>query len=498
APGACSLRARAGRWARASALGLLLALGPSVAAEAAEIRTVARTIGEGYMVRLPGPEGALISRRRLVQYVNLGAFELLPPKRVDQARRDPDDGQLRVVGSLRLRHDFGTYVSRAGGASAPLLQSVDGRQIDLLYGYLEGNRLGGWVDLRAGRQFEMSGLDFYAFDGGWVRVRTPAHLAVEAFGGLQVDGSAVFGFPTFELDGTEGTGADRVSSPMVGAAVSVADVRFMDARMAYRRTSTPAALGEDRVDSDGTLGLRPGVDQELWSGSVALRLLDGKLSPYGAVRYNIGTDRVDDISAGVHWALTELHTVRAQYLRTIPAFDLDSIFNVFSVTPFEDLRLVYEVRPGPRWTIDARFQGRFFHDETTGVLGTEPEQARRFGGGGGAGAAYRRRRLGLRTDAFGLGGEGGLRAGASVDARTHVVYDRLALDTRGYLLYYRDELVPDRNGHSVALQVGTNLHLGHGIYFNVVAEEMFTPFYRGAFRTFGILSMDWAFRGGSR
>ena len=238
---------RRGGWASAVGLGLLLA-GPglgSTPAGATEIRTVARTIGEGYMVRMPGPEGALISRRRVVQYVNLGVYELLPPKEPGQWRRDPKDGQLRVVTSMRLRHDFGSYATGATGDADRLLRNLDGRQIDLLYGYLEGENLGGWVDLRAGRQFEMSGLDFYAFDGGWLRVRTPAHLAVEAFGGLSVDGSAMFGFPTFELDGTQGTGADRVSSPMVGAALSLADVRFMDARVAYRRTWTPESTAAD-------------------------------------------------------------------------------------------------------------------------------------------------------------------------------------------------------------------------------------------------------------
>jgi hypothetical protein len=486
----------------APALLLVAAVGlPAVLAErpaaAAEVRTVARTIGEGYMVRLPGPDGALVSRRRVVQYVNLGVFELLRPKEPGQLRRDHDDGQLRVVSSLRLRHDFGTYQTGATGDARANLQSMDGRQIDLLFGYLEAENLAGHVDMRLGRQFEMSGLDFYAFDGGWVRVRTPAHLAVEAFGGLQVDGSAVFGFPAFELDGTSGTGADAISSPMVGAAISMDDVEFMDARIAYRRTWTPASLGEDDLDSDGRLGLRPGVDQEIWSGTLALRLAHGKLSPFASARYNLGTSRLDDLGAGMTWVLTELHTVRAQYLRTIPAFDLDSIFNVFSVTPFEDVRLVYEVRPGPRWRLDARFQGRFFRDETT-ALGTAPAGPVRFGGGGGAGAVYRHRRVAVRTDTFGLGGEGGLRVGGSVDARTHVIYDRVALDTRSYVLYYKDEVDAARTGYSVAMQAGANLRLAHGVYLNVVAEELFTPYYRGAFRAFGILSVDWALRGGQR
>lgn len=472
-------------------------LSPS-AAVASEVRTVSKTIGEGYMVRVPGPDATLLSRRRVVQYVGVGVYGILPPKRPDQLRRDPDDGQMRVVTSMRLRHDFGTFTRRATGDAQQLLQHIDGRQIDLLYGYLEGERLAGFVDFKVGRQFEMSGLDFFAFDGGWVRARTPAHLSVEAFGGFSVDGTAVFGFPTFELDGTQGTGADRVSSPVVGAAVALADVSWFDARLAYRRTFTPAALGEDLVDSDGTRGLASAVDQELVSATAALRLAKGRLSPFFAGRFNLGTTRLDDLSAGVAWSLTDIHTLRAQYLRTIPAFDLDSIFNVFSLTPFEDIRVVYQVRPSTRWTLHGRFQGRIFRNETTAELGTEPDNPVLFGGGGGGGAAYRIRRFGLRADGFGLGGEGGMRAGATIDARTHVWWDRLAIDTRAFFVAYRDDVDTARRGYSLAMQVGTNLRLAHGVYFSAVAEQMFTPYYNSAFRAFGALSMDWAFRAGGR
>jgi hypothetical protein len=468
------------------------------AAQASEVRMMSRTVGEGYMVRMPGPEGALVGRRRLAQYVNLGVFGILPPREADEIRRDPRDGQLQIVSSMRLRHDFGTFTRQATGDAQRLLESLDGRQIDLLYGYFEGQNIARWIDFRAGRQFEMSGLDFYAFDGGWIRARTPAHIAVEAFAGQQVDGTALFGFPTFELDGTQGTPADASNSPMVGAGFSLADVRFADARFAYRRTWSPAAVNRTVADVPGDSGVGTVVDQELISASVSLRLADGRLAPFSAGRYNLGTNRVDDLSGGVAWALTEMHFVRAFYLRTIPSFDLDSIFNVFALEPFEDVRFVYEVRPGERWRIYARFQGRIFHAEETAELETPPELDRTFGGGGGAGAAYQRRRFAMRLDAFGLGGDGGVRAGGSIDTRTHVLWDRIAIDARGYGLYYRDELVDDRRGYSVALQAGTNVHLAHGIYLNAVAEQLFTPFYRTAFRAFGSLSFDWAFRVGQR
>jgi hypothetical protein len=481
---------------------LALAFGAAVLwatpAEASEVRMVSRTIGEGYMVRMPGPEGALVGRRRLAQYVNLGVFGILPPREVGQMRRDPKDGQLQVVSSMRLRHDFGTFTRRAGGDSARLLESLDGRQIDLLYGYFEGQNIARWIDFRAGRQFEMSGLDFYAFDGGWIRVRTPAHIAVEAFAGQQVDGTAIFGYPTFELDGTQGTPADDSSSPMVGAGFSLADLDFIDARFAYRRTWSPAAVNQSVADVPGSGGVGTVVDQEFISASASLRLVDGRLSPFSAARYNIATSRVDDLSAGVAWALTEMHFIRALYLRTIPSFDLDSIFNVFAIEPFEDVRFVYEVRPNERWRIYGRFQGRLFHADETAELATAPEQDTTFGGGGGAGASYQRRRFAMRVDGFGLGGEGGVRAGGSLDTRTHVLWDRIALDGRVYGLYYRDDIVQDRNGYSLALQAGTNVHLTHGIYLNVMGEELFTPYYRAAFRAFGSLSFDWAWRVGQR
>jgi len=466
-------------------------------ANASEVRTITRTQGEGYMVRVPGgDDDQLLRRRRLVQYVQLGVYNLLPPTEPGSRVRDRErDGQLQLVSSLRLRHDFGSYLRNGDDYAARALQSIDGRQIDLLFGYLEGQRLAGWLDLRIGRQFEMSGLDWYAHDGLWLRAHTPAHFALEAFTGLQVDGTDVFGYPTFELDGTTNTPADSSRSWMLGAAVATDGLRHIDARLAWRRTLSTTLLNPNIVNEDGSVGLPGGIDQDLVSASVAGRFFKGKLNPYGAMRLNLARLRVDDITAGLHFAFTEIHSIRALYLRSSPQFDTDSVFNIFAFEPVDDVRVVYEVRPGKRWALGARGQMRMFHNETT-AGGTEPLRAITPGYGGGLTAAFRVPRFRARTDAYGLGGEGGLRVGGSIDTRTMVAWNRLAIDARTYGLYYADPVVLDRQGWSFAVQGGINAQLWKGIHLGILAEEMVSSFYSTAFRMFGTLSFDWTVRMG--
>lgn len=487
-------------WRRTRALGLTIAAiawsAPELA-HATEVRVGARTIGEGYVVLTPGDSPRLLRRRRLVQYVNLGVYELLPPTEVDQWRRDPEDGQIEIVASMRLRHDFGEFLGDAGPTSGPVLESVDGRQIDLLYGYVQGREIGGFFDFRAGRQFETSGLDWYAFDGGWARVRTPAHLAVEAFGGMQVNAANLFGWPTFQLDGTSGEeGADRAGSPVLGAGLSLVDVRWMDARVAYRRTFTPASINRSIIeptgDADGSVQpLASGVDQELVSATMHMRLFDGVFAPFGALRFNLGTTRVDDISAGATVAIGDSHHIRAQYLRTIPSFDLDSIFNLFSVQPFEDVRLSYQVRPGGGWRLEGRGGVRLFRDAL-------PERRLALGWTAALAAAWQQRRFTVRTDSFVQGGEGGTRAGGSVDSQIRVAADRIGVDLRSYFTHYQDDLVVDRRGWGLAFQAGADFQLWQGVHLTVLAEEMVTPYLRHALRLLGMLSADWSFRVGRR
>ncbi|PRP93841.1 hypothetical protein ENSA5_42440 [Enhygromyxa salina] len=489
---------------RCLVLGACVGFVPRVAA-ATEVRIGARTIGESYVVVAPGPEPRLLRRTRLVQYLNLGVYELLPPREVDQWRREDEDGQLEIVASMRVRQDFGDFLRDAGLDSGPVLNSIDGRQIDLMYGYLQGRRLGGFFDFRAGRQFETSGLDWYAFDGGWARANTPAHLAVEVFGGLQVNGAHVFGWPTWELDGTSGNEpADRAGSPMMGAAISLSELRWIHARVAYRRTFTPAGINRNILEPtgapDGSVneGVIAGVDQELVSATLNMSLAKGVFSPFAAARFNLGTLRLDDLSAGFGVAVSERHAIRAQYLRTIPSFDLDSIFNLFTLQPFEDVRLSYQVQAGGGWTLLGRGSTRIFRNEPTAALGVEPESRLALGWGGALAALWQRKRFSVRTDAFVQGGEGGLRAGGSVDSQVRVLNDRIGIDLRSYFTRYVDDQVPERQGYGLSFQAGADFKLWDGVHLTLLAEELLTPFLVHAFRGLANLSVDWSFRAGRR
>jgi hypothetical protein len=474
------------------------------AANASEVRIGSRTIGEGYVIVAPGPEPQLIRRRRLVQYVNLGVFELLPPREVDQWRRDEDDGQLEIIASMRLRQEFGDFLSAAGPDSRPVIESVDGRQIDLMFGYLQGRRIGGFFDFRAGRQFESSGLDWYAFDGGWTRVNTPAHLAVETFGGMQVNAAHVFGWPTFGLDGTSGRGpADRAGSPMIGAALSVIEIPWIHARVAYRRTFTPTSINRNILEPtgapDGSVreGVLSGVDQELVSATVNMNIAKGTFTPFAAVRFNLGTSRLDDTTVGFGVAVSEHHAIRAQYLRTIPNFDLDSIFNVFNLQPFEDVRLSYQVRAGGGWTLLGRGSMRMFRAETNEAIDVAARPIT-LGPGGGLAALWQHRRLALRADTFAQGGEGGLQTGGSIDSQIRVLHDRIGIDLRSYFTRYSDDQVRGREGYGVSFQAGADFKIWNGVHLTLLAEEMLSTYFVHAFRGLATLSVDWSFRVGRR
>ncbi len=99
-----------------------------------------------------------------------------------------------------------------------------------------------------------------------------------------------------------------------------------------------------------------------------------------------------------------------------------------------------------------------------------------------------------RVDGYALGGEGGLRTGGSLDTRTMVAWNRLAIDGRVYGVYFQDEITQARRGYSLAVQAGLNVQLWRGIHLNLLGEELMTNYYTSALRLLASLTVDWSLR----
>jgi hypothetical protein len=317
-----------------------------------------------------------------------------------------------MVASMRLRHDFGVFVNDAGPSDSSL-RSVDGRQIDLMYGYLQGRKLGGFLDFRAGRQFETSGLDWYVFDGGWTRVRrrrtSPSRCSVGSSQQRTCSGGR-------RCSSTEPRNepADRAGSPCWAPPLG----RRCAVDERARGLSPDVHAGGHQSPTSSSRPVRRRLRQRghprrgrsrLVSASMNL-MAKAYFTPFAAARMNLRTLRVDDLSAGFGVAV-RIALDPAMYLRTI-GFDLDSIFNVFAAAVRRRAPEL-QVRAGS-WTLLGR-SADSSRNRPPPDLGSRagPDSRARLGRraplSGSTNAA-------VRTDAFAQGGQGHA-TGRSVDGQ---------------------------------------------------------------------------------
>ena len=119
-----------------------------------------------------------------------------------------------------------------------------------MYAYVEGRRFfHGVLGFKLGRQYITDALGWWSFDGGLVRVTTPAYFAVEAYGGLEVRGGLPFSGSVgrWEADGVwrgDRSGIDPTQypsfqqddvAPAIGVALETTGVTWLHGRLSYRR-----------------------------------------------------------------------------------------------------------------------------------------------------------------------------------------------------------------------------------------------------------------------
>jgi hypothetical protein len=474
---------------RAALVGLAVWAALSGQARAYDFSIDLQTIGQGYQVRGFAPTGgnALLTRRRLTQILNLSVFDIEPDQWHAHDEATSGRNTIYMDASFRFDSDFGGFMQgRPQGADE--IRELQQNQIDVLYAFLGGRRMGGRVDFQLGRQLHFDLVDFYAFDGADVLVRLPLSLAAEAFSGTEVRGELPLAAPLYELDGTSAgsrdpatrPGQNRQLRPLVGAAL----VRGADgegpvwARLAYRRMWSATA---DRLPGEPDSGLN---DEKL----VAIAMVNWRRRVFFSegVRYNLLLRTFDDEQVSLRVRLTQQQWLTTEMAYLAPTFDGDSIWNVFSSGAYRDFRASYEIGLSDTVKMYGRGFARWFLTTAGDAAG-----AARWAGGGSAGLAWRQPRGVLRGDGYYDDGFGGRKMGVDLSARWEVRPRAVELEGRLTGFAWRSDQQPATDaGFVLGAQAGARYQLGEGVRLHLLAEDNVGTFYRGQYRGLAIIEMN--------
>jgi hypothetical protein len=464
------------------ALAVVLVLAPTLA-QAYDFQIDATTVGQGYQLR--AADDALVNRRRITQYVGLSVFNLGPRDPFGRAR---PQNQIYLTAALRFDAELGDFPSlrELPGRSAD--HQLLGEKLDLLYAYIAGDNMLGFLDFQLGRQIMVDLYDWSSFDGLHLQLRAPFNAALEAWGGLDVSGANVFDSPIYRVDGTAlggnplgslGQRQEEALRPTFGVAARTVGLRDVDARVSYSRTMSPT--GGPRLPGEPAWGV---VDEKV--GLTARgRLLGGRLVPWFAFRYNLLVGRLDEVYAGARAQLGR-HGVVAEYVLAAPTFDGDSIWNVFASQAFDDVRLSYDLR---LWRIQAYVRAfcRLFFDDRGSDAST----------GGAAGARLDLGRGWARLDGYYEDGYGGRRAG--IDASGRVRVHGSPDDARGGGIFvearlsyasFRDDVRPLDHADSFGAQAGLRYTPIAGVVVHGLLEENVNRLYHSQLRLLALLDLS--------
>jgi hypothetical protein len=454
---------RLSTWLAASALISVVA-----PARAIEFRIESQTSGDAYQLVTSGNE--VLNRNRLHQYLGLSMYDI----------EGGGTNHWSFASLFRFGIDLGLTDKEL--AEVPGLEQS---KLSFQYGYLEGRGLfDGLLDLKLGRQLIVDGLDYLMFDGGTVMVSTPWYLGVELHAGLEVRNDAWdLNDSMLETDGTrfiedrETTTDDP--SVVYGVALVTRDLPYARYRFGYRRFFSSGA-----------------VDAEKVGGTFHQRIIDG-LDLSGVASWDLFNGRFDRIQATSRARIADHTEVELEYIRTNPTFDGDSIFNIFTVYPMNDVNARWRLYPGKADRIYAggkvRLAGNEAYgdeDETlTAVTDTMVEAwgamagwAHVFGPNGIDGR--------LTLDLSWEGGFGGDRLFADVGGLWALVPREWELEGRLTAVDFADELQENHHALSFGYQLGARYLIDKTAAFAIVAEHNMNRLQTHQFRVFALIDVN--------
>lgn len=241
---------------------------------------------------------------------------------------------LRAFVSTRFRSDFG------GDRFWPRTED----NFDLIAGYVELQRPA-WR-LRLGRDYQISGLGLYGYDGGSILVRIrPAFIELEAYGGWGL----ARGLP------------ERVTSSALeslGVFQPVNDNYLFGFRGSARpvRNSSIEAIYQREIEMD-----RSGISSERLSFA-ATYAPTSQWTLEGHADYDLAAGWWGKAGAKVGWyPITKVY-LEGRLFRYRPVFSLQTIWLAFSPTPYSGYGLALGLRPGYNLTIRLEGERRDYSD----------------------------------------------------------------------------------------------------------------------------------------
>jgi hypothetical protein len=375
---------------------------------------------------------------------------------------------------LRFDADLGVT-----GDEVDRLYSVDRDQLNVMAAWVEGRRLAGLVDFKAGRFLRSDAIDFLLLDGASALVRTPWYFGVELLVGLEAkhDTNPVTTSQQ-ELDGVrfiEGrlATANDAATVALGAALTTVDLR-----------DTRAWLGYRRLLSDGQ------VDQEKIGLALYQRLVERlHLSLNGS--YDLYTAQLDQLRVTARVDATDWLGVEGQFVRLLPVFDADSIFNIFAAEALNDANLRLRLHLSDRHRLVAGAMVRFFGNEA----GQGPQAAaidevvRAYGAM--AGWSYGLGHSGrVGVDVSWESGYGGTRVLADVAGMVAAIERQLEFDARLTLVHFDEDLLANLNAVSFGYQVGARYLVSDALALMLVAEHNINRLQTHQFRLRAVVDLN--------
>lgn len=407
---------------------------------------------EGYSVQSPDREP--VSRRRFVEDLQLGAWQLLP------GEADPyyDGPRLSVDVALRLLGDASIDRSESDPSRAeshvPGLEPVT---FDVMVAYVDA--VGFWndtMDIRAGRQIRIDTLGFFAFDGVDTRMRLPIGLDLSTYIGAEVRGGHVLGYDELELDGTDRGGRKGLEADQYldreepGARLAMGTELFIHPSRWFELAAGFRAVG-----------INGGIDQlaDERIGAQASVFL-GPATAMGRFVFSPLVNELSEADAEIGIMPVDLLTLFLEYHRFVPVFEGDSIFNVFDLSSQNDLGARVSLRLHRTAELAAWGFARLV-DESAGLDG-EGAGELFSGAGGGIGGNYKApyRQISMRVSGVQEWGES--RFGAELGAgHAFLTSRRWWLGARVSVWYIDDQFSEMYSGLTAGYVLSTRYDLSH-------------------------------------